>query len=68
MDNSLSLWPNNDCKINATGMLRTFHPLGSLDLSPCNFRAIEMLKQKKMDRHLQSAEEIQDMTRANEMK
>jgi len=54
-------------KLNAAGMLRAFHPHDSLDLSPCDFWAFEMLKQKMRNRHLQSAEEIQDMIQASEV-
>jgi hypothetical protein len=53
--------PNVTATIDAAGMLRAFHPSDSLTLSPCDFSAIEMLKQKIMDWHLQSAEEIRGM-------
>jgi hypothetical protein len=55
-------------KTNAAGMLRAFHPPDSLDLSPCDFWAFEMLKQKIMDQHLQSVEEIRDIMQASEAK
>jgi hypothetical protein len=57
-----------DCKINAAEMLRAFHPHNSLDLSPYDFWAFEMLKQKMMNRHLQSAEAIPEMMQAKRVK
>jgi hypothetical protein len=50
--------------MNAAGMLRAFHSPDSLDLNPCDFWVFETLKQKMMDRHLQSSENIRDMIQA----
>jgi len=54
--------------INVAGILRVFYPLNSLDLSPRDVSAFERLKREIMDRHLQSADEIWEMTQANAVK
>jgi hypothetical protein len=44
--------PKTTGKFNAAEMLRAFDRPDSLGLSPCEFWAFGMLKQKMMDRHL----------------